>query len=85
MDGGRLHAPARLCAVRLVVRVSAPYRNTALHLASREGHTQIVKALLEKGSDVNAEDNAKCVFSCGLCWTGAGCTRRQGCAQFGSW
>ncbi len=57
--------------------VSAPCRNSALHLASRDGHTESVKALLEKGADVNAEDNTKCAFCCGLCWTGNGCTRRH--------
>ncbi len=46
--------------------VSAPCRNTALHLASENGHTESVKALLEKGADVNAENNKKCAFSRGL-------------------
>ncbi len=36
--------------------VSAPCRNTALHLASRSGHTESVKALLEKGAAVNAKN-----------------------------
>ncbi len=43
--------------------VSAPCRNTALHDASYDGHTEIVKALLEKGAAVNAENYAKCAFS----------------------
>ena len=34
--------------------VSAPCRNTALHLASQNGHTETVTALLEKGADLNA-------------------------------
>ncbi len=59
-----LQGPAKLCTVRLVVSVSAPCRRTALHLASRHGHTESVKALLGKGADVNAENNAKCAFSC---------------------
>jgi hypothetical protein len=67
------------------VRVSAPCRETALHLASSNGRTEIVRALLEKGADVKAEDNTKCAFSCGLCWTNAACTRWQGCARFACW
>jgi hypothetical protein len=57
--------------------VSAPCRRTALHLASCNGHTESVKALLEKGADVNAANNFKCAFSCLLYWMGEGCTRRQ--------
>ncbi len=57
--------------------VSAPCRHTALHLASRNGHTESVKALLEKGADVNAADNSKCAFTCGPYWLGDGCTRQQ--------
>ncbi len=57
----------RLCAVRLVVdswwSMSAPCRNTALHLASLNGHTESVKALLEKGAAVNASNYYKCAFS----------------------
>jgi hypothetical protein len=59
-----LQGPAKLCTVRLVVSVSAPCRRTALHDASRHGHTESVKALLEKGAAVNAENNAKCAFAC---------------------
>ena len=44
-------------------QISAPCRNTALHLASSNGHTESVKALLEKGADVKAENNAKCAFA----------------------
>jgi hypothetical protein len=57
--GRRLHAPAK--AVRLFdswLSVSAPCRHTALHLASRNGHTEIVTALIEKGADVKAEDGS---------------------------
>jgi hypothetical protein len=36
--------------------VSAPCRETALHRASSNGRTESVKALLEKGADVNAEN-----------------------------
>jgi hypothetical protein len=58
--------------------MSAPCRWTALHLASCNGHTESVKALLcEKGAAVNAEDNAKCAFSCLLYWMGVGCKGRQ--------
>ncbi len=61
--------------------VSAPCRRTALHDASSNGHTESVKALLKKGADVNAEDNAKCAFGCLVFWTGDGCTRlRRVCA-----
>jgi hypothetical protein len=38
--------------------MSAPCRNTALHLASRNGHTETMKALLEKGADVDAENGS---------------------------
>jgi hypothetical protein len=37
-------------------------RWTALHFAARNGHTESMKALLEKGADVDAETNAKCAF-----------------------
>ncbi len=47
--------------------MSAPCRLTALHLSSRKGHTESVKALLEKGAAVDAEDEYKSViFCCGL-------------------
>jgi hypothetical protein len=61
LNEGWLHIE---CAVRLVVEsVSAHCRDTALHLASRDGHTGSVKALLEKGADMNAEnDSAKTAF-----------------------
>ncbi len=79
LDGRRLHAPAP--AVRPFGSwwsVSAPCRRTALHVAAySNGHTESVKALLEKGADVNAEDNDKCAFACLLCWMGDGCPRRQ--------
>ncbi len=67
LEGRKHHAPAK--AVRrfgLRLSVSAPCRNTALHLASSNGHTESVKALLEKGADVNAASNAKCAFTCCL-------------------
>ncbi len=54
-----LHAPAK--AVRRFGswwRVSAPCRDTALHYASRNGDTESVMALLEKGADVNAENGS---------------------------
>jgi hypothetical protein len=64
--------------------VSAPCRDTALHRASRHGHTESVRALLEKGAAVNAADNAKCAFSCLRYWMGDGCPRRQRlCGRFG--
>ncbi len=34
----------------------APCRETALHYASFKGHTETVKALLEKGADVNVKN-----------------------------
>ncbi len=43
--------------------VSAACRDTALHLASRNAHTESVKALLEKGADVNSKNgSAKTAF-----------------------
>jgi hypothetical protein len=77
--------PARLCSFWLEVDVSAPCRSTALHRASSNGHTESVKALLEKGADVNAENIKECAFSCGLVLDG----RRlhapgKRCARFGS-
>jgi hypothetical protein len=42
--------------------VWAPCRETALHRASFNGHTESVEALLEKGAAVNAENNYKCAF-----------------------
>ncbi len=65
-------------------KVSAPCRNTALHLASSNGNTAIVNILLEKGADVNATNNLKCAFCCCLYRRGEGCTHQQGCAPFGS-
>ena len=44
--------------------MSAPCRRTELHDASSNGHTESVKALLEKGADVNAEDEDECAFAC---------------------
>ncbi len=79
LNGAQLHAPAP--AERRFGSwwsVSAPCRDTALHDASSNGHTESVKALLEKGADVNAVDNGRCAFSCLLYRTGVGCTRRQG-------
>jgi hypothetical protein len=55
------------------VSVSAPCRETALHLASSNGRTESVKALaavkvlLEKGADVNAASRDRCAFSRCLC------------------
>jgi hypothetical protein len=60
LHGRRLHAPAK--AVRRFGSwwsVSTPCRHTALHLASRNGHTESVKALLEKGADVNAKNGSR--------------------------
>ncbi len=65
--------------------MSAPCRSTALHLASSNGHTESVKALLEKGADANAENINRCAFPCCLCCMGDGCTRRRLSAPFDSW
>ncbi len=65
MSGRQLHALAP--GVRRFGSwwsVSAPCRRTALHDASSSGHTESVKALLEKGADVNAEDEDECAFAC---------------------
>ena len=59
--GQWLQAPARL-VFNSWWSMSAPCRNTALHLASSNGHTKSVKALLEKGADVNAANKDKCAF-----------------------
>ena len=55
-----------------------PCRNTALHVAARKGHTESVKALLEKGAGVNATTKAgyTCLVACACCLMG-------GCAQSG--
>ncbi len=42
----------------MVESVSAPCRETALHLASAKGHTESVKALLDKGADVDATNSS---------------------------
>jgi hypothetical protein len=55
-------ARGELCAVRVWAYVSVPCRC----IASRNSHTESVKALLEKGADMNAENKHKCEFSCGL-------------------
>ncbi len=66
--------------------VSAPCRETALHLASSKGHNENVIALFEKGADVNAASKDKCAFTCCLSRMDGGCTRRQRlCGRFGSW
>jgi ankyrin repeat protein len=66
--------------------MSAPCRNTALHLASRSGHTESVKALLEKGADVNAKNKDRCAFFLVACVAWAMAARAgKGCAAFGSW
>ncbi len=41
------------------------------------GDTESVKALLEKGADVNAEDIFMCAFPGCLCCMGDGCQHRQ--------
>jgi hypothetical protein len=46
--------------------MSAPCRETALHRTSSKGHTESVKALLERGAAVNAANNFKCAFFGGL-------------------
>jgi hypothetical protein len=63
-DGRRLHPGKAVQPFRLEVNVSAHCRDTSLHLASENGHTKSLKALLEKGADVNAENHHdKCAFS----------------------
>ena len=64
----------RCAALRLAVRLSVPCRNTALHDASENGHTESVKALLEKGAGVNAMTKAgyTCLVDCACCLMG-GC------------
>ena len=44
---------------------------------AEQGNSAAVLALVKKGADVKAENNAKCAFACSLCWMGDGCTRRQ--------
>jgi hypothetical protein len=41
-----------------------------------------VKALLEKGADVHAENRFKCAFACFLYWTDVDCLwRRRPCGR----
>ena len=46
---------ACLCVVFL--RVAINNHSTPLHLASENGHTEVVKLLIDKGADVNARDS----------------------------
>jgi hypothetical protein len=57
MDSGEY---GLVCSQACPSSMSACCRGTALHLASLNGHTESVKALLDNCADVNAEDNAKC-------------------------
>ena len=61
--------------------VSAACRNTALHLASENGRPKSVKALLEKGADVNAKRRDDAYGSLWPVTVGAhGCTDWDRCA-----
>ena len=72
--GCRLHAHKR-------GSVLLPCRNTALHLASKNGHTDSVKALLTKGADVNAKRRDDAYGSLWPVTVGAhGCTDWDSCA-----
>ncbi len=60
------------CHARRVACEAAPQNGwTPLHNASKEGHLEVVEALLAKGADVQAKTNAKHEASiaraCALC------------------
>ena len=57
VEEGNIKKVASLLGAGIEPNSKDKYDNTALHYASKKGHSEIVKLLLEKGANVNAQDN----------------------------
>lgn len=53
-----------ICSLALVKRVLAPQKgNTALHIASLAGQGDVVKILVKRGADINAQSQVSLSLS----------------------